>query len=66
MTDSPPDWFSRRLEDRLTDLRLRADLREITTAAQFRGALEQDGAFTVADPRVRAACRRAGLQAWLD
>jgi hypothetical protein len=66
MTDSSPDRHARKLQDRLTDLRLRVDLKEITTAAQFRAALEQDGDFTLADRRVRAACERAGLGAWID
>lgn len=64
MADSQTDSFARKLEDRLTDLRLRADLREITSAAAFRAALEQDGVFRLADPRVLAACERAGFRAW--
>jgi hypothetical protein len=64
MAQSESDPFSRALEDRLTDLRLRVDLREITTAAEFRDALERDRKFLLDDPRVRAACERAGFGHW--
>jgi hypothetical protein len=64
MARSNQSSFARKLEDRLTDLRLRADLGEIATADDFRAALEQGGTFTLADPRVRTACERAGFGAW--
>ena len=64
MTQSESDPFSRALRDRLTDLRLQVDLGEITTAAAFRDALERDRKFHLADPRVRAACERAGFGHW--
>jgi hypothetical protein len=64
MAQSESDPFSRALGDRLTDLRLRVDLGEITTAAAFRNELEQDRRFQLTDPRVRAACERAGFGHW--
>jgi hypothetical protein len=65
-TDPPPDpLFEARLRDRLADLRLRLDLRELGTPEAFREALELGGTFLVADPRVREACRKAGLARWL-
>jgi hypothetical protein len=64
--DLPPDRaFSRRLNDRLTDLRLRADLGELASPAAFRAALERDGRFRLDDPRVRAACVNAGFGEWI-
>lgn len=64
MADTSKGPFARALQDRLTDLRLRADLGEIRTAAQFRAALEQGGRFKLSDPRVRSACVRAGFESW--
>ena len=65
MPDPDPNAFARRLQDRLTDLRLQVDLRDVTTATAFRLALERDGAFSLDDPRVREACVQAGLGWWL-
>lgn len=65
--DSAPDRaFPRRLNDRLTDLRLRADLGDFASAAAFRTALEHDGRFRLDDPRVRAACVNAGFGEWIE
>jgi hypothetical protein len=64
MAHSTQSSFARKLEDRLTDLRLRADLGEIATVDDLRAALEQGGTFSLGDPRVRAACERAGFGAW--
>ena len=62
----PPDrTFLRQLNDRLTDLRLRADLGELRAAPAFRAALEHDGRFRLDDPRVRAACVNAGFGGWV-
>jgi hypothetical protein len=64
-TDPAPDaMFEAKLRDRLADLRLRVDLGELGTAAAFREALEAGGTFLLADPRVREACRKAGLARW--
>jgi hypothetical protein len=64
--DPPPDAsFEAKLRDRLADLRLRVDLGELGNAADFRKALEAGGTFRLADPRVREACRKAGLAGWL-
>jgi hypothetical protein len=57
--------FRRRLADRLADLRLRVDMGELLTPKAFRDALEQGGHFKADDPRVREACREAGLGGWL-
>jgi hypothetical protein len=65
MVQSESDPFTRALGDRLTDLRLQVDLGEITTPAAFRQALERDPKFHLADPRVRAACERAGFGRWI-
>jgi hypothetical protein len=62
---APDRAFSRLLSNRLTDLRLRADLGTLASAAEFRAALEQDSRFRVDDPRVRAACVNAGFGEWL-
>jgi hypothetical protein len=64
MADTYEAPFARALQDRLTDIRLRTDLGEIVTAAQFRAALEHDGRFKLSDPRVRSACVRAGFGGW--
>jgi hypothetical protein len=65
-TDPAPDAsFEAKLRDRLADLRLRVDLGELGNAAAFREALEAGGTFRLADPRVREACRKAGLAGWL-
>jgi hypothetical protein len=65
-TDPAPDAiFAAKLRDRLADLRLRSDLGEIESPAAFREALEAGGTFLLADPRVREACRSAGLARWL-
>jgi hypothetical protein len=65
-TDPAPDaMFAAKLRNRLADLRLRLDLGEIKSSAAFREALEAGGAFRLADPRVREACRNAGLARWL-
>jgi hypothetical protein len=61
----PPGDFAGKLNDRLTDLRLRVDLGEITTAAAFRHALEAGNMFRLADPRVREACVSAGFGRWI-
>ena len=58
--------FLRQLNDRLTDLRLRADLRELASADTFRTALEHDGRFRLDDPRVRATCLDAGFGEWIE
>jgi hypothetical protein len=64
--DPAPDAiFAAKLRDRLADLRLRVDLGEIESPAAFREALEAGGTFLLADPRVREACRSAGLARWL-
>jgi hypothetical protein len=68
MTDANPApgaMFEAKLRDRLADLRLRLDLGELGSPAAFREALEAGGTFLVADPRVREACRTAGLARWL-
>lgn len=57
--------FAAKLRDRLTDLRLRVDLGEIAGPAAFREALGAGGTFRLEDPRVREACVRAGLAAWI-
>jgi hypothetical protein len=65
--DAPADRdFRIRLASRLTELRLGIDLGEIRTCAAFEKALERDGGFTVADPRVRNACTAADLSTWLS
>jgi hypothetical protein len=64
MTPKNPDpglRFAAKLRDRLADLRLRVDLGELGSPAAFREALEAGGMFRVDHPRVREACRRAGL-----
>ena len=61
---SPEGAFVRELRGHLADLRLRVDLGEITSAAAFRAALEQDGRFRLDDPRVQRACMLAGLTVW--
>jgi hypothetical protein len=69
MADSnpaPERGFQRRLNERLADLRLRADLGELAGAAAFRSALEQDGRFRLDDPRVREAALRAGFGRWIE
>ena len=66
-SDSPADHgFRIRLANRLTELRLKIDLGEISTRAAFENGLERDGGFSVDDPRVRNACAAAGLEAWLS
>jgi hypothetical protein len=57
--------FYRRLQDRLTQLRLQVDLGELSTSARFRALLEEGGEFALLDPRVRSACLAAGLGHWL-
>jgi hypothetical protein len=64
MNKPSDDGFTHRLSDRVSDLRLRADLGEIRDAAALRQALEADGQFRLDDPRVHAACLDAGL-GWL-
>jgi hypothetical protein len=65
-TDPAPDAiFEAKLHDRLADLRLQVDLGELATPAAFREALEAGGTFLITDPRVREACRKAGLARWL-
>jgi hypothetical protein len=64
MADTDQGPFARALQDRLTDLRLRADLGEIVTSSQFHAALQRDGRFKLSDPRVRSACLRAGFGEW--
>jgi hypothetical protein len=64
MPQPSDDVFTQRLLDRVSDLRLRADLGEIREPAALRKALEADGQFQLDDPRVRMACLDAGL-GWL-
>ncbi|MGH7508935.1 MAG: hypothetical protein ACREMZ_05650 [Gemmatimonadales bacterium] len=59
------EQFAATLASHLTNLRLRVDLGELRTPAAFRAALEHGGHFLATDPRVREACRLAGLGRWL-
>jgi hypothetical protein len=63
--DPDPDLeFDRQLNERLADLRLRADLGELAGRVAFRAALEHDGRFRLVDPRVWDAVMRSGLGWW--